>query len=167
MRLPLKTLLSLTVAITAVVGTPAAAAPFDGAWSLDSKASQPMDPILDALGYGWVSRKIFATLDVEQYIAVKSGAFAVRVKTLFTNDTVVLPTNKRWAVGKNLDGGTTQRRSYWRRPGTHLVTEDRFESGHLMITERVLVSPDRFEERLQLKQARKPTLRGVRVFRRR
>tara|TARA_Y100001934_G_C12358089_1_gene779135 strand:- start:1449 stop:1838 length:390 start_codon:yes stop_codon:yes gene_type:complete len=125
-----------------------------------------MDAILTSLGYNWFSRKVFAGLHVEQFIEVKPGSFSVRVKTLFSDDTVVLPTDKRWAVGKNLDGGTTQRRSYWRHPGSHLVTEDRFTSGHLMITERVLVSPDRFEERLQLKQANKPTLRGLRLFRR-
>jgi len=125
-----------------------------------------MDAIMASLGYNWFSRKVFASLHVEQFIEVRPGTFAIRVKTLFSDDTVALPTDKRWAVGKNLDGGTTRRRSYWRHPGTHLVTEDRFQSGHLMITERVLVASDRFEERLQLKQANKPTLRGVRVFRR-
>ena len=34
--------------------------PFDGTWQLDAKASQSLDEILKGMGYGWISRKVWA-----------------------------------------------------------------------------------------------------------
>lgn len=138
---------------------------FDGTWQLDAKASQSLDEILKGMGYGWFSRKIMGTLAVRQVIKSRSSGIAFRVLTRFTDDTIVLPTDNRWAVGRTLDGGETQRRSRWLKDEPVLVTEDRFKTG-LLTTVRRRVNPRTFHEELKFETAGKPPVTAVRVFRR-
>ncbi|MEZ4321691.1 MAG: lipocalin/fatty-acid binding family protein [Myxococcota bacterium] len=39
-----------------------AASPIDGTWQLDAKASDPLDPLLEARGVGWLERKVAARM---------------------------------------------------------------------------------------------------------
>ncbi|MAO82620.1 MAG: hypothetical protein CMH50_01860 [Myxococcales bacterium] len=138
---------------------------FKGAWVLDAQASQPVDGILKELGYGWVTRKIFASLSVKQVIQTEPSYFKSRIETLFGQDTVELHADGVWRPGREVKGGVTRQRTHKPRPG-HWVTEDRFPSGKILKVHRVLVGNNRFEERLELTKTNKVTLRGTRVFRR-
>jgi len=138
---------------------------FDGTWQLDAKASQSLDEILKGMGYGWFSRKVMGTLAVRQVIQSRSSGIAFRVLTRFTDDTIVLPTDNRWAVGRTLDGGQTQRRSRWLANEPVLVTEDRFKTG-LLTTVRRRVNRRTFHEELKFEMAGKAPVTAVRVFRR-
>ena len=139
--------------------------PFDGSWALDAKASQSLDAILKGLGYGWITRKVMGSLSVRQVIETKPSGLAVRVMTRFTDDTIILPINNRWAVGRTIDGGQTQRRSRWLAGRSALVTEDRFKQG-LLTTIRRRVSSTTFHEELSFEAAGQPRLTAVRMFRR-
>ena len=139
--------------------------PFDGTWQLDAKASQSLDEILKGMGYGWFSRKVMGTLAVRQVIQSRSSGIAFRVLTRFTDDTIVLPTDNRWAVGRTIDGGQTQRRSRWLANEPVLVTEDRFKTG-LLTTVRRRVNRRTFHEELKFEMAGKAPVTAVRVFRR-
>lgn len=138
----------------------------DGRWRLDAKASSSLDPILKALSYGWLSRRIMRSLSVDQVIRSTPAGLALRVLTRFSDDTIVLPTDNRWAPGRTLDGGETLRRSRWLAPAVKLRTEDRFASG-LLVTTRKLVGSDTFHEALEFQVQGKSTLKATRVFRRR
>ncbi len=139
--------------------------PFDGTWQLDAKASQSLDPILKGMGYGWFSRKVMGTLAVRQVIQSRPSGIAFRVLTRFTDDTIVLPTDNRWAIGRTIDGGQTQRRSRWLKNEPVLVTEDRFKTG-LLTTVRRRVNQGTFHEELKFEAAGKAAVTAVRVFRR-
>ena len=139
--------------------------PFDGTWQLDAKASQSLDEILKGMGYGWFSRKVMSTLAVRQVIQSRPSGIAFRVLTRFTDDTIVLPTDNRWAMGRTIDGGQTQRRSRWLKNEPVLVTEDRFETG-LLTTVRRRVNKRTFHEELKFETAGKAPVTAVRVFRR-
>ncbi|HBU49455.1 MAG TPA: hypothetical protein DEB46_14205 [Myxococcales bacterium] len=159
------TLVSLhLLSLPLLTGSPPARG-FEGAWVLDAQASQPIDGILKELGYGWVTRKVFATLSVEQFIQTKPAYLKSRIETLFGKHSVELYADRVWRPGRKVKGGTTRRRTHEVRPG-HWVTEDRFPSGKILKVHRVLVGNNRFEERLELTKTNKVTLRGTRVFRR-
>ena len=138
--------------------------PFDGTWQLDAKASESLDPILKGMGYGWLSRKVMNSLSVRQVIQSRPTGLAVRVVTRFTDDTIVLPTDNRWAIGRTIDGGQTQRRSRWLDNQSILVTEDRFKTG-LLTTVRRRVNKRTFHEELKFEIAGQAPLKAVRVFR--
>ena len=137
----------------------------NGAWQLDAKASDPLDPILKALGYGWFARRIMRALAVKQKIRATSKGVAVRVMTRFSDDTIVLPFNNVWAPGRTLDGGETKRRSRWAKDSPTLITEDRFTHG-LLITRRQRVGARVMHEALEFRAPGQAPLRAVRVFRR-
>ena len=164
-RLPAMALCGLLMMASEQSQAAAASKPFDGKWKLDSKASQSLDAILKGLGYGWVTRKVMGSLSVRQVIETKPAGLAVRVLTRFTDDTIVLPITNRWAVGRTVDGGQTQRRSRWLADRSALVTEDRFKRG-LLTTIRRRVSPATFHEELIFEAAGQPRLTAIRVFRR-
>ena len=114
------------------VAQPAQAKPavwMEGTWSLDAQSSTSLDPVLRAMGYGWIARKVMSSLAVKQVIRAtgRGISFHVEVITRFTDEAIVLPVDNRWAIGKNLDGGTTERRSRWL--GNEILTEDRFPQG--------------------------------------
>ena len=98
------------------VAQPAQAKPavwMEGTWSLDPQSSTSLDPVLRAMGYGWIARKVMSSLAVKQVIRATGRGISFRVITRFTDEAIVLPVDNRWAIGKNLDGGTTERRSRW------------------------------------------------------
>ena len=138
--------------------------PFDGTWILDSRSSEPLDAILKGMGYGWLSRKIMGTLAVRQVIQTRTSGLAVRVLTRFSDDTIVLPTDNRWAIGRTLDGEQTQRRSRWVKNRSVLVTEDRYEQG-LLVTVRRRVNSTTFHEEVSFKAPGQPVHQAIRVFR--
>ena len=157
----------LALAAPAADGPTPSAVPavLNGAWQLDAKASEPLDPILKALGYGWLARRIMRALAVKQKIRTTAKGVAVRVMTRFSDDTIVMPFNNVWAPGRTLDGGETQRRSRWAKDSPTLITEDRFTHG-LLITRRQRVGPRVMHEALEFRAPGQATLRAVRVFRR-
>jgi hypothetical protein len=163
-------LLVLTLALVPTLAQAASpAAPpaiLNGTWQLDAKRSESLSPILKKLGYGWLARKVMQNLSIKQVISTRAAGVAVRVITRFTNDTIVMPFDNRWAVGRTLDGGTTKRRSRWLKAKPALLTEDRFPEG-LLTTIRLRVDSSTLHEELTFASPGKPTLNATRVFRRR
>jgi hypothetical protein len=138
----------------------------NGTWQLDAKRSESLSPILKKLGYGWLARKVMQNLSIKQVISTRAAGVSVRVITRFTNDIIVMPFDNRWAEGRTLDGGTTQRRSRWLKAKPALLTEDRFPEG-LLTTIRLRVDVSTLHEDLTFTSPGKPVLRATRVFRRR
>lgn len=158
---------ALTLGVCSVA-QPAQAKPavwMEGTWSLDAQSSTSLDPVLQAMGYGWIARKVMSSLAVKQVIRATRRGISFRVITRFTDEAIVLPVDNRWAIGKNLDGGTTERRSRWLGKGDTLLTEDRFPQG-LMTTARRRISDVVFHEEVTFKAPGKAPVRAVRVFRR-
>lgn len=147
---------------------PPAAPPaiLNGTWQLDAKRSESLSPILKKLGYGWLARKVMQNLSIKQVISTRAAGVAVRVITRFTNDTIVMPFDNRWAEGRTLDGGTTKRRSRWLKAKPALLTEDRFPEG-LLTTIRLRVDSSTLHEELTFRSPGKAVLSATRVFRRR
>jgi hypothetical protein len=156
------------IALTAVPVGASATEPdvLDGTWQLEHARSGSLDPILEKMGYGWIARQVMATLSVRQVIRTTPEGLSVRVITSLSDDIVVLPINNTWAVGRTLDGETTQRRSRWLESESALRTEDRYPQG-LLTTTRVRVDSKTMHEVLWFQTPGKPRLRAVRVFRRR
>ena len=105
---------------------------FSGQWQLDVKASDSMDPILEAVGLSFLERALFNNSVVTHIITQTAERFTIEVKTAFFSRTDNLPLNGEPTPTVDPAGRPVESTSVWSDDARQLIT-------------RIRVTPDQQE----------------------
>ena len=144
---------------------------FSGAWTLDSRASDPVEELLKAVGRSWLERKAASSARVTQRIVQTDDALTIEVDSTLRSTTEVLRTDGSIRTLTNEKGNQVSSRTFWSEDGAALITSTdavlaNGDRGRFVITRTIEDGGRTLRQRLELHMPDGRVLAADRILRR-
>jgi hypothetical protein len=142
-------------------------AAFDGQWTLDLEASDPIGPLLEAQGVSWIERQAAARMGVTQSLRVAPGRVDLDIRSTLRNESETLLLDDVWRTKDGRDGPVELR--HRQESDGDLVTEVRQAGGDrcpCTTQVRRTIAGDRMDQRITWTPKDGSAITVLRVLRR-